>query len=226
MLKRTFDVLFSALFLVVLSSLFLVIGVITKLDSKGPLFHRATRVGKDGKLFILYKFRTMVVDATGLGPGITCRGDPRITRVGRILRKTKIDELPQLINVLKGEMSIIGPRPEDPRYVAHYSATQRQVLRVRPGLAGPAAVKYRHEEELLAAAGDNWESIYLTVVLPDKLRMDLEYVERQSLLFDLLVLTKVVVSLFSLSNRPTNGCPLPAYGRRRGDPPSSKEVVS
>ena len=109
----------------------------------------------------------MVANAAQKGPGITSGEDVRITRVGRFLRKFKLDEMPQLINVLKGEMSIIGPRPEDPRYVANYTSEQRQVLTVQPGMASPAFIKYRHEEEILAAAGENWEEVYVTKVLPD-----------------------------------------------------------
>ncbi len=118
-----------------------------------------------------------------------------ITRVGRFLRKLKIDEMPQLINVLKGEMSIVGPRPEDPRYVTHYTPEQRRVLSVRPGTASPAFTKYRHEEELLAAMSDDLEHLYLTRILPDKLRLDLEYIEQQSFLFDLAILAQSALSL-------------------------------
>lgn len=201
MLKRTFDILISTFFLVTFSPFSLSIALLIKLDSSGPVFHRATRIGKDGKPFTLYKFRTMVADAPNRGPGITRDADPRITRVGRFLRKLKIDEMPQLINVLKGEMSIVGPRPEDPRYVAHYTPEQRRVLSVRPGMASPAFIKYRHEEELLAAAGDNLEHMYLTQILPDKLHMDLEYIEQQSFLGDLTILAQAALSLFR-SNKP------------------------
>ena len=196
MLKRAFDFVVSLLIILIALSLWLAAAVAIKLDSPGPVFHRARRIGKDGQPFTLYKFRTMVADAPRQGPGITRQDDPRITRVGRFLRKLKIDEMPQLINVLKGEMSIVGPRPEDPRYVAHYTPEQRRVLSVRPGMASPAFIKYRHEEELLAAAGDDVENTYLTVILPDKLRLDLEYIEQQSFLFDLGVLARAALSLF------------------------------
>ena len=195
-IKRIFDVIVSLLVILVTLPFWLAVAIAIKLDSSGPVFHRASRVGKGGKTFTLYKFRTMVADAPTRGPGITQQDDPRITRVGRFLRKLKIDEMPQLINVLKGEMSIVGPRPEDPRYVAHYTPEQRRVLSVRPGMASPAFNKYRHEEELLAAAGDDLERAYLTQVLPDKLCMDLEYIEQQSFLFDLSVLAQAALSLF------------------------------
>jgi lipopolysaccharide/colanic/teichoic acid biosynthesis glycosyltransferase len=128
MLKRTFDLFISFLVILIALPLWLAVAVAIKLDSPGPVFYRGPRVGKDGKPFHIYKFRTMVVDAPQRGPGITQGNDPRITRVGRFLRKLKIDEMPQLINILKGEMSIVGPRPEDPRYVAHYTPEQRRVV--------------------------------------------------------------------------------------------------
>ncbi len=207
MAKRIFDVIVSLLVVVVALPLWLVVALAIKLDSPGPVFYRATRIGKGGQPFILYKFRTMVAGASGWGPGVTRDRDPRITPVGRLLRKLKIDEMPQLINVLKGEMSIVGPRPEDPRYVRYYTPEQRRVFAVRPGMASPAFVRYRHEEEILAAAGDGVEDYYLTALLPNKLRMDLEYIERQSLWFDLCVLAQAAVSLFKAPARQSGERP-------------------
>lgn len=207
MIKRAFDIIISFLVISVSLPLWLIVAIAIKLNSPGPIFYRGTRIGRDGKPFAIYKFRTMIVDAPRMGPGITARGDPRVTRVGSLLRKLKIDEMPQLINVLKGEMSIVGPRPEDPRYVAHYTSEQRRVLSVRPGMASPAFIKYRHEEELLAAAGDDLEHVYRTQILPDKLRMDLEYIEHQSFLGDLAILAQAALSLFTSADRrrPTTG---------------------
>lgn len=196
-LKRAFDVVVSALVVLVALPLWAAVAVAIKLDSPGPVFHRARRIGKDGRPFTLYKFRTMVADADARGPGITRRDDPRITRVGGFLRRMKIDEMPQLLNVLKGEMSIVGPRPEDPRYVARYTPEERRVFAVRPGMASPAFVKYRHEEELLAALGGDLEEAYLQHVLPDKLRMDLDYIARQSFGYDLAILAQAALSLFT-----------------------------
>jgi lipopolysaccharide/colanic/teichoic acid biosynthesis glycosyltransferase len=196
MLKRIFDFVVSLVVILIALPLWLAVSIAIKLDAPGPVFHRATRIGKGGKPFTLYKFRTMVADAATQGPGITQQADPRITRLGRFLRRLKLDEMPQLINVLKGEISIVGPRPEDPRYVAHYTPEQRRVLGVRPGMASPAFIKYRHEEEVLATAGDDTEKIYLTQILPDKLRMDLEYIEQQSFIYDLAVLAQAALSLF------------------------------
>jgi lipopolysaccharide/colanic/teichoic acid biosynthesis glycosyltransferase len=201
MLKRSFDFVVSLAVILIALPFWLAVAVAIKLESPGPVFHRATRIGKDGKPFTLYKFRTMVADASRRGPGITQQADPRITRVGHFLRQLKIDEMPQLINVLKGEMSIVGPRPEDPRYVAHYTSEQRRVLTVRPGMASPAFIQYRHEEELLAAAGDDLEHVYLTQILPDKLRLDLAYIQQRSFLFDLGVLARAALSLFSSPER-------------------------
>lgn len=197
MLKRAFDVVVSASVVLIALPLWAVVAVAIKLSSPGPVFHRARRIGKDGRPFTLYKFRTMVADADAQGPGITRRDDPRITRVGRFLRRMKIDEMPQLLNVLRGEMSIVGPRPEDPRYVARYTPEQRRVFSVRPGMASPAFLKYRHEEELLAALGGNLEEAYLQHVLPDKLRMDLDYIACQSFAYDLAILAQAALSLFT-----------------------------
>ena len=197
MTKRAFDVVLSLMFMILAIPLRILVGIAIKLDSQGPIFYCARRVGKGEELFTLYKFRTMVVDGSCQDVGITSSDDPRRTRVGRVLRRLKIDEIPQLINVIKGQMSIVGPRPEDPRYVAHYTTEQRRVLRVRPGMASPAFIKYRNEEEHLTLAGEKLETIYLTRILPDKLRMDLEYVENQSFFFDLRVLAQAAVSLFT-----------------------------
>ena len=200
MLKRAFDIAVSSLVILIALPLWAIVAVAIRLDSPGPVFYHAARIGKGGEPFTICKFRTMTVDAPGKGPGITMQGDPRITRVGRFLRSIKIDEMPQLINVLRGEMSIVGPRPEDPRYVARYTLEQRRVLNVRPGMASSAFPKYRHEQELLAAAGDDFENTYLTVILPDRLRMDLEYIEQQSFLYDLAVLARAAVSLFTTAD--------------------------
>ncbi len=196
-MKRAFDIIVSFWVILIALPLWFVVAITIKLNSYGPVFFRGERVGKGGNRFKINKFRTMVLDASIQGPGITKENDQRITRVGRFLRKLKIDEMPQLINVLKGEMSIVGPRPEDPRYVANYTPEQRCVFGVRPGMASPAFIKYRHEEEVLAGADGNAEHIYLTQILPDKLRLDLDYVQQQTFLFDLKVLAQAALSLFN-----------------------------
>ena len=175
--------------------MWIVAAVAIKLTSPGPVLHRATRVGKDGDHFMILKFRTMRPDTNG--PAITAAGDPRITTVGAVLRRTKLDELPQLVNVLNGDMSLVGPRPEDPRYVALYTGEQRRVLALRPGMTSPAAVVYRNEERLINAAGGDVESIYLERIMPAKLELDLEYVEHRSLWLDVRVLARTAGSVFT-----------------------------
>jgi lipopolysaccharide/colanic/teichoic acid biosynthesis glycosyltransferase len=193
-MKRLFDLLVSGIGLVVLSPLLLAIGLVVCLTSPGPALHRAKRVGRDSELFTLYKFRSMVADADKQGPGVTTAGDSRVTPIGRILRRTKLDELPQLFNVLRGDMSLVGPRPEDPRYVALYTTEQRGVLRVRPGITSPASVYYRDEERILQ--GTDWETQYTTQVLPAKLALDLEYARRANLLTDLKIIWQTARALF------------------------------
>ena len=180
---RLLDLAASLIGLIILCPLLLVVALLIKLDSPGPVLYRAKRVGKDGRPFHLFKFRSMVSDADRRGPGITTAGDQRVTRVGGWLRRTKVDELPQLINVLRGEMSLVGPRPEDPRYVALYTPEQRRVLAVRPGITSPASLKYRHEEQLLS--GSNWEQTYTDQIMPDKIEIELDYLSQRSLWSDL-----------------------------------------
>jgi lipopolysaccharide/colanic/teichoic acid biosynthesis glycosyltransferase len=192
-LKQSFDVIASAAGLLVLSPLFIAISLAVKLNDGGPVFYRARRVGRGGRLFRLYKFRTMRVDADKKGPGITASGDTRITRIGRWLRRTKLDELPQLLNVLLGDMSLVGPRPEDPRYVALYTPEQRQVLSVRPGITSAASLAYRNEEQLLT--GPNWETVYREEVMPAKLAIDLEYLSQRTLQTDIQLILRTIGAL-------------------------------
>jgi len=191
--RRLFDILMAGSGLIVVSPLFVFVAIAIKINSPGPVFYRAKRVGKDGDLFRLFKFRSMKAGADKKGPGITVSGDNRITSVGRILRRTKIDELPQLLNVLWGEMSLVGPRPEDPRYVARYTAEQRQVLRVRPGITSAASLAYRHEERMLS--GEDWERRYCEEVMPAKLAIDLDYLSKRSLWIDLTIIVRTVLSM-------------------------------
>lgn len=193
-LKRTIDLVAAACGIVLLLPLFLLIALVIKVQDRGPVFYRAWRVGKDGCPFRLYKFRTMVVDADRAGPGITTHGDPRITRTGAWLRRTKLDELPQLFNVLIGDMSLVGPRPEDPRYVRLYTPEQYTVLRVRPGITSAASLTYRHEERVLA--GSDWETTYREVVLPEKLAIDLDYLDRRNVFTDLILVWRTILSMF------------------------------
>lgn len=195
-LRKVLDFVVAVVGLIFLSPLLLLVGSIIKGFDQGPIFYRARRVGKAGKLFYLYKFRTMVVATNEgeQGPAITAKGDARITPIGSWLRRTKVDELPQLLNVLRGEMSLVGPRPEDPRYVALYNDEQRQVLLVRPGITSAASLAYRHEERLLV--GDNWEAIYREEVMPAKLAIDLTYLKRRTVWTDILLILRTVFAIF------------------------------
>lgn len=184
MAKRAFDLLAAGVGLLVLSPLLAVVALAVALDSRGPVFFRQARVGRGGRSFRIVKFRTMRPRAEEAGGQLTVAGDPRVTRVGALLRKTKLDELPQLINVVVGDMSLVGPRPEVPRYVAHYDARQRRVLDVRPGITDPASIAYRDENDLLDASADP-EAVYLDVIMPAKLEMNLAYLQRRSLAGDI-----------------------------------------
>ena len=190
MLKRLFDIVASTIGLIVLSTVLVGIALAVKVSSPGPIFYRANRVGRYGNHFKLLKFRSMVINADKIGPSVTGASDSRITPIGRFLRRTKLDELPQLLNVIRGEMSIVGPRPEDPRYVAHYTEEQRQVLNVRPGITSPASIQYRDEESMLT--GDNWENHYIQEVMPVKLTIDLEYAQSPSILRDFGIILRTI----------------------------------
>ena len=192
MLKRGFDVVASGIGLIVLSPMFIVIAIAIRRDSKGPVFYKARRVGRYGKVFRLYKFRSMVVDADQKGPGITSAGDTRITSVGRFLRRTKLDELPQLINVLRGDMSLVGPRPEDPRYVELYTSEQREILQYRPGITSMASLTYRNEDQFLT--GSDWEQRYINEIMPAKLTIDLKYCLHANVFADIWLILKTVIS--------------------------------
>lgn len=197
MLKRAFDVFASGIGLIVLSPVFICLGVWIKADSKGPVFYRQTRVGKDNKDFFLYKFRSMRPgsDKAGL---ITVGGrDPRVTRSGYYIRKFKLDELPQLINVFKGEMSLVGPRPEVRRYVDLYNEDQLRVLDVKPGITSLASLKYSNENEILALADDP-DRAYIEKVMPEKLDIDLEYVPKANLITDIGLIFKTIGKIAGL----------------------------
>lgn len=178
--KRAVDICVSLVGLVLLAPLFVVLGVLIRLDSPGPVFFRQRRVGCGGRLFEIYKFRTMVHGAYNMGSRLTVKRDPRITRLGKFLRWSKLDELPQLINVLRGEMSLVGPRPEDPYFVSHYSAEEREVLSVPPGIFGPSQIHGRDETEEYPDGLKDTESYYIRHIMPAKLARDLSYVRSQT----------------------------------------------
>lgn len=191
MLKRLFDIVFSTLGLLILSPLFLIVAIWIKLDSKGSIFYKQIRVGKNNKDFKILKFRSMRQNADK-GSLITVGGrDSRVTRAGYSIRKYKLDELPQLINVLKGDMSIVGPRPEVRKYVDLYNKEQLLVLSVRPGITDIASIKYRNENELLEKTDDP-DKVYIESIMPDKLKHNLEYIKQQSFLFDLKIIFQTI----------------------------------
>jgi lipopolysaccharide/colanic/teichoic acid biosynthesis glycosyltransferase len=193
--KRALDILSSSLGLLALSPIFAIICCIIKLSSPGGLLYRQTRVGKGGHQFQILKFRSMDIGAATSGLNITVAGDRRVTPFGRVLRRYKLDELPQLWNVLLGDMSLVGPRPELPIYALTYRDDQRQVLAVRPGITDPASLAYRYEEEMLAKHEDP-EYFYRTQILPDKLARNLAYVQTISLRRDVSIIFETVVTSF------------------------------
>ncbi|MBL8007278.1 MAG: sugar transferase [Ignavibacteria bacterium] len=195
MLKRVFDILFSFGGLIILSPVFLIIAVIIKSDSKGPVIYRQTRVGKDGKDFELYKFRSMKTESDKHGLLTVGGRDPRITGSGYILRKYKLDELPQLANVFKGDMSFVGPRPEVRRYTELYDENQKKVLSIRPGITDVASIKYRNENELLEKSSDP-EKYYIEEIMSDKIRMNLDYMNDRSFLRDVKVIFRTFKAIF------------------------------
>ncbi|MDQ2779541.1 MAG: sugar transferase [Pseudomonadota bacterium] len=200
MAKRLFDAIGSALALALLSPLLLVIAVIVKLDSRGSVLYRQVRVGRHGVPFRIHKFRTM--RAESIGPPLTVGDDPRITHAGRWLRRTRLDELPQLLDVLRGAMSFVGPRPEVPRYVAHYPPLLRErALSVRPGITDPSSLAFVDEAALLARAADP-EREYIDVILPAKLQRAADYAEHATLASDLGVLWRTLRVLAGSASRP------------------------
>lgn len=193
-MKKIFDLIFSITGLILLSPLFLIISVLIKLDSKGPVFYKQLRVGRNNSDFRLFKFRTMRTDSDKSGLLTVGGRDPRITKSGYYLRKFKIDELPQLFNVAAGEMSFVGPRPEVRKYVDLYNDAQRKVLNVLPGITDVASIKYRNENELLEKSEDP-ESYYIESIMPDKLKLNLDYIEQRSFANDLKVIFKTLSTI-------------------------------
>ncbi len=197
-LRRLMDIAVALALLVLLLPFFALICLLIVCTSPGLPIFRQKRVGRDGRLFHIYKFRTMHPNADQFGPSVTATDDPRITPIGRRLRDNKLDELPQLFNVLRGDMSLVGPRPQVPRFVEHFEPSLRPVvLAVRPGITGPTTLHFRHEERMLAAQ-DNREDYYIQRILPTKLAMDAQYVRTRSLRNDMRVLGETV-RLFSMA---------------------------
>lgn len=197
MSKRIFDLFFSFLGLTILFPFIFVISILIKIDSRGPIFFKQVRVGHKWKYFYVYKFRTMVKDAEKKGIKLTSINDPRITKIGRLLRKYKIDELPQLINVLKGEMSLVGPRPEVPEYVKLSRDSYDHILKVKPGITDFASIKFRNESNLMKS-GMNAENIYINKILSQKIELYKKYAKERSFSMDLQL---ILLTLFYLIKR-------------------------
>lgn len=192
--KRLMDMFFSALGLLFFAPLMLLTAVSIKLDSRGPVFFRQDRVGLGGRHFLIYKFRTMFEDSESRGLQITGDKDERITRLGRYLRKYKIDEVPQLINVLKGDMSIVGPRPQVPKYVELFREEYEKILAVRPGITSYASLEYSNENEILGRSDDP-ERLYIDDILPRKLELNMRYIEEMSFMTDMRIIIRTIVKV-------------------------------
>ena len=189
--KRVFDIVVSLGALIVLLPFLVAISIWIKLSSKGAVFYEQERVGESFKPFMLYKFRSMVVGADKIGPGVTSGDDPRITKIGKVLRRTKIDELPQLLNVLKGEMSLVGPRPELMKFVETQKEAYKKVLSVKPGITDNASIAYRNEEEIMKQY-ENKERAYIEEILPQKIKLYNEYIENISFVRDIKLILQTL----------------------------------
>ncbi len=196
MLKRLFDIVFSLFGLILVSPLFLVISILIKRESPGPVFYRGIRMGKNGKSFKIFKFRTMVIDAEKLGGPSTASDDPRLLKIGPFLKKYQLDELPQLINVLKGDMSFVGPRPEVPLYIDMMASEEKKMIfSVKPGMTDLASLWNFHEGEILKGSLDP-EKTYMEKIRPKKLELQIEYVKSRAFLMDLKIILKTIIKIF------------------------------
>ena len=195
MTKRLFDIFFSLIGLIILIPVFLIIAIIIKIDSKGPVFFRQSRVGQFNKDFRIFKFRTMQVNADKLGLLTVGNKDPRVTNVGYFLRKYKLDEFPQLINVLIGNMSFVGPRPEVRHYVNYYSKDDLEILNLKPGITDYASIEYRNEVELIKEVEDS-EKVYVEQIIPAKLKLNKLYMHKSNLFVDIKIILKTILAIF------------------------------
>ena len=191
---RAFDIILSLTGIIILSPVFIIAIFLVKISSPGPIIFSQKRVGLNGRLFNLFKFRSMIINADKLGTSVTTGKDPRITGIGKILRKTKLDELPQLWNVLEGDMSFVGPRPDVPEIVNNYNLEMRRILEVRPGITSNATLHLRNEEDLLSLARDP-DRAYEEIFIPAKVKLAMEHVKRKSFLFDFSVLIQTIWAL-------------------------------
>lgn len=205
--KRTFDAAIASLALLLLAPVFIVAAIAIRLESPGPVFFRQERIGRHGKRFRMIKFRTMVADAARLGPNVSGARDPRVTRVGAFLRRSFIDEAPQFLNVLAGDMSLVGPRPETPEYVHLFTLEERRILSVRPGMAGPSTVAYSRDEPAILAQQADPDGYYRTHLLHQRVAADLTYVDRWTLATDMRILAMTAAYVLSGVARKYRGAP-------------------
>ena len=189
--KRIFDLFLAIPSLIILSPVFLISAILIKLESPGPIIFAQERIGQNGKIFKLYKFRTMIKDASKVGPPVTTANDPRITKVGKLLRKYKIDEMLQIINIIKGDMSVIGPRPEIKKYVEMFKDEYKEILKIKPGMTDYALIAFRNEEEILAKF-ENVEEGYIKEIMPKKIELYKKYIKDMSLLTDIKIFFKSI----------------------------------
>lgn len=196
--KRLFDIVFSMVLLIIISPILILLGLLIKIDSKGPIFYRQERITTNGKMFRIFKFRTMVQNADKIGTLVTVGNDSRITRVGKLIRKVRLDELPQLINILKGEMTFVGTRPEVKKYVDKYTDEMKATLLMPAGVTSIASIKYKDEDEILEQAvknGKDTDSAYVEDVLPEKMKYNLEYITKFSFWYDLKICIDTVIGV-------------------------------
>jgi lipopolysaccharide/colanic/teichoic acid biosynthesis glycosyltransferase len=217
--KRGFDLFVGGLALALLSPLLLTIAIAVWLEGRAPVFYRGVRIGRGGVPFRIWKFRTMCVDAEGVGPSSTSADDSRLTRIGRLLRRFKLDELPQLLNVVRGEMSFVGPRPQVPWAVALYGPPEQALLKVRPGITDYASIVFADEAEILRGSGDP-DHQYLEKIAPEKIRLGLEYVEHCSLSLDIRIITATICRLVGMSYSGILRIPSTSGTTRRGARPA------
>jgi len=195
--KRAFDIIVASLALAITWPVLLLVAAAIRLGSPGPVLFRQKRVGRNGRLFELLKFRSMRSTAGDSSSGITCSTDPRILPLGRVLRRWKLDELPQIFNVLRGEMSVVGPRPDLPEFCDTLRENQRRILELRPGITGAATLAYRHEEQILARQASRMKEYYVTELYPDKVRIDLEYAANAGFAGDVRILARTINAIFT-----------------------------
>lgn len=193
--KRLFDLTFSIVGLLVLSPLLLIISFYILVESGRPIIFRQKRVGKNWEPFILYKFRTMDLQGSGNGPSCSTGNDKRVNKVGRYLRKYKLDEIPQLFNILKGDMSFVGPRPELPKFVDYYASIYKEILKIKPGITDPASIRFRNESSFLKDGTDDIDGFYLTKILPQKLAYNRAYLEKRGFFYDIYLIIKTIYTV-------------------------------